>query len=128
MAERAHIPSSPACGQWETLLADALDGLLRPEDEATFAAHMAVCPACTALFDEARKGREWLEFLSPGAGGARRAAGQDSGADRPGTGGGLRPGTGGGSVPCRSMPGMPPGLAASRLRGPACAALPSRGC
>jgi hypothetical protein len=64
MADRGHIPSSPACGQWETLLADALDGLLRPEDEATFSAHMAVCPACTALFDEARKGREWLGFLS----------------------------------------------------------------
>jgi hypothetical protein len=65
MAERTNIPSSPACGQWETLLADALDGLLRPEDEATFSAHMAVCPACTALFDEAQRGREWLEFLSP---------------------------------------------------------------
>ena len=65
MAERTHIPSSPACGLWETLLADALDGLLKPEDEATFTAHMAVCPACTALFEEARKGREWLEFLSP---------------------------------------------------------------
>src|SRR5271166_496621 len=65
MADRGHIPSSPACGQWETLLADALDGLLRPEDEATFSAHMAVCPACTALFEEARRGREWLEFLSP---------------------------------------------------------------
>ena len=65
MAERTNIPSSPACGQWETLLADALDGLLRPEDEATFTAHMAVCPACTALFEEARRGREWLEFLSP---------------------------------------------------------------
>src|SRR5271169_766712 len=65
MAERTNIPSSPACGPWETLLADALDGLLKPEDEATFAAHMAVCPACTALFDEARRGREWLEFLSP---------------------------------------------------------------
>ena len=64
MADRGHIPSSPACGQWETLLADALDGLLRPEDEATFSAHMAVCPACTALFDESRKGREWLGFLS----------------------------------------------------------------
>ena len=64
MADRGNIPSSPACGQWETLLADALDGLLRPEDEATFSAHMAVCPACTALFDEARKGREWLEFLT----------------------------------------------------------------
>jgi hypothetical protein len=65
MAERAHIPNSPACGQWETLLADALDGLLRPEDETTFASHMAVCPHCTAMFEEARRGREWLEFLSP---------------------------------------------------------------
>ena len=65
MADRGNIPNSPACGLWETLLADALDGLLRPEDEATFASHMATCPACTALFEEARKGREWLEFLSP---------------------------------------------------------------
>ncbi len=65
MADRVHIPNSPACGQWETLLADALDGLLRPEDEATFSGHMASCRACTALFEEARRGREWLEFLSP---------------------------------------------------------------
>ena len=63
MAERMHIPSSPACGHWETLLADALDGLLKPEDEATFTSHMAACPACTALFEEARRGREWLDFL-----------------------------------------------------------------
>ena len=65
MADRGNIPNSPACGQWETLLADALDGLLRPEDEATFTSHMAGCAACTALFEEARQGREWLEFLSP---------------------------------------------------------------
>jgi hypothetical protein len=65
MAERTQFPNSPACGAWETLLADALDGLLRPEDEAEFAAHKAICPACTALYEEARKGREWLEFLSP---------------------------------------------------------------
>lgn len=65
MPERTHIPSSPACGQWETLLADALDGLLRPEDEATFSTHMASCASCTTLFEEARQGREWLEFLSP---------------------------------------------------------------
>ena len=65
MAERTNIPSSPACGLWETLLADALDGLLKADDEATFTAHMAVCPACTALFEDARRGREWLEFLSP---------------------------------------------------------------
>jgi len=64
MPERTHIPTSPACGQWETLLADALDGLLRPEDEATFSSHMGGCAACTALFEEARRGREWLSFLS----------------------------------------------------------------
>jgi hypothetical protein len=46
-------------------LADALDGLLKPEDEGAFMAHMAACPACTALYKEARKGREWLLFLSP---------------------------------------------------------------
>lgn len=63
MAERMHIPSSPACGQWETLLADALDGLLKPEDEATFTSHMASCQACAALFEESRRGREWLDFL-----------------------------------------------------------------
>jgi len=65
MAERTHIPSSQACGEWETLLTDALDGVLIAEDEAKFMAHMAACPACTALYEEARKGREWLEFLSP---------------------------------------------------------------
>ena len=65
MADRGNIPNSPACGLWETLLADALDGQLRPEDEGTFSSHMAGCPACTALFEEARQGREWLEFLSP---------------------------------------------------------------
>jgi hypothetical protein len=65
MADRGNIPNSPACGLWETLLADALDGLLRPEDETTFSSHMAGCSACTAMFEEARQGREWLEFLSP---------------------------------------------------------------
>jgi hypothetical protein len=63
MAERTHIPSSPACGHWETLLADALDGLLHPEDESTFSEHMGSCRSCAALFDEARRGQEWLEFL-----------------------------------------------------------------
>ena len=63
--DRANIPASPACGQWETLLVDAMDGLLRPEDEAAFSGHMATCSACTAMFEEVRRGREWLEFLAP---------------------------------------------------------------
>ena len=65
MADYTNIPSSVACGQWETLLAEALDGQLKPADEAFFAAHRLVCPACAALFEDARRGREWLEFLSP---------------------------------------------------------------
>jgi hypothetical protein len=65
MAESTHNPNSIACIQWEMLLADALDGLLRPEDQALFSAHRSVCPACAALFEEASRGREWLEFLSP---------------------------------------------------------------
>jgi hypothetical protein len=65
MAEGTHIPGTPACGEWEMQLADALDGLLKPEEEAQFEAHKADCPACTALYEAARKGREWLEFLSP---------------------------------------------------------------
>ena len=61
----SNIPSSAACGQWETLLPDALDGVLPPGDDAIFREHMAVCAACTALYEESRKGREWLEFLAP---------------------------------------------------------------
>jgi hypothetical protein len=64
MTERTHIPASPACGQWETLLADALDGVLDPQAEAFFTSHRAECPFCTALYEEARRGREWLDFLS----------------------------------------------------------------
>lgn len=65
MADRGYIPSSPACGRWETLLTEALDGQLRPEDEAAFTSHMAGCRACTELFEESRRGRQWLEFLAP---------------------------------------------------------------
>jgi hypothetical protein len=60
-----NFPTSPECGQWEMLLADALDGLLRPEDEGTFSSHMATCAYCAELFEQARRGREWLEFLAP---------------------------------------------------------------
>jgi hypothetical protein len=62
---RVNFPTSPECGRWETLLADALDGLLRPEDEGTFSSHMATCAYCAEMFEQARRGREWLEFLAP---------------------------------------------------------------
>jgi len=65
MTEHMKFPETPACAQWETLLADALDGLLRLEDESVFATHMEACPRCAELFDEARRGSEWLDFLTP---------------------------------------------------------------
>ncbi len=67
MAERTNIPTSPACGQWETLLADALDGLLRPEDEATFSNHMATCwPARHCLRKRGAAASGWIFYpLSP---------------------------------------------------------------
>ena len=65
MASGTQFSGTPACGEWETQLADALDGLLKPEEETRFEAHKAGCPACAALYEAARKGREWLEFLSP---------------------------------------------------------------
>jgi anti-sigma factor RsiW len=64
MADYTNNSKAAACEQWQMLLTDALDGLLKPGDEAAFAAHMAICPACTALFEDARRGREWLGFLS----------------------------------------------------------------
>jgi hypothetical protein len=67
MSEQTHIsaniPTSPACGQWETLLTDALDGLLQAEDQTFFSEHMATCPYCTELYEDAKRGREWLDFL-----------------------------------------------------------------
>jgi hypothetical protein len=63
--DRLNLPGSPECGQWETLLVDALDGTLRPEDEGTFTSHLATCSSCTEMFEQARRGQEWLEFLTP---------------------------------------------------------------
>jgi hypothetical protein len=65
MTEGTHNSGTLPCIEWERLLADALDGLLNPEEEVRFMAHKASCAACGELYEAARKGREWLEFLSP---------------------------------------------------------------
>lgn len=64
MEKRTFNPDATACSQWERVFADALDGLLRPEDEAAFKAHLANCATCAALYEEARQGHEWLGFLA----------------------------------------------------------------
>ncbi len=53
-----------ACEQWEAMLADALDGLLAGEEAARFDSHAHSCEACVQLLDEARRGQQWLRYLS----------------------------------------------------------------
>jgi len=51
------------CGQFEALLADALDGLLTAEVQRDFDAHGRTCPLCGPMLAEAREGMLWLETL-----------------------------------------------------------------
>ena len=51
------------CEAWESLLTEALDGLLPADQRAAFDAHGAKCPVCAELLTQAKQGREWLQFL-----------------------------------------------------------------
>lgn len=51
------------CEEWEALLADALDGTLKAEDSAVFAAHGKDCPMCAEMLAAAKQGQEWMKFL-----------------------------------------------------------------
>jgi|HubBroStandDraft_1064217.scaffolds.fasta_scaffold75658_2 hypothetical protein len=51
------------CEEWESLLADALDGLLPATDSAVFTAHSGTCAMCAQLLAEAKQGQAWLQFL-----------------------------------------------------------------
>ena len=61
--DRIHLPASPACGRWETMLVDALDDQLAAEDQTFFAEHKAACANCAALYEQSSCGREWLSCL-----------------------------------------------------------------
>ena len=63
MRDRVHLPASPECGRWETMLVDALDGQLTAEDAAVFESHQMGCAACAALYEQAQCGQQWLAFL-----------------------------------------------------------------
>lgn len=58
-------PNAQHCAQCEAMLADVIDGVLSPADQATFDLHVAGCPSCTAMLADARSGATWLEMLKP---------------------------------------------------------------
>ncbi len=52
------------CNEFETLLSDAIDGVLTGTGLDRFQAHARVCGACGPLFAEAEAGRNWLKGLT----------------------------------------------------------------
>jgi hypothetical protein len=71
MKERNPFGQKPAeagrgplrCEEWEALLTEALDGLLKADERATFDAHGAECAVCAQLLKHAKQGQEWLQYL-----------------------------------------------------------------
>jgi len=51
------------CSQFESMLPDALDGILSEETRRAFEAHAAACAVCGPMLAEAREGMLWLEKL-----------------------------------------------------------------
>ena len=51
------------CEQWESLLADKMDGTLAPDLESSFREHGHRCPCCAGLLEQAEQGRQWLKLL-----------------------------------------------------------------
>jgi hypothetical protein len=52
------------CNEFDTLLADMMDGVLSGAKLEGFRAHAKVCSNCGALFVEAEAGRNWLKSLT----------------------------------------------------------------
>jgi hypothetical protein len=52
------------CDEWETLLADALDGTLGAADAAAFTRHHRECVLCAQMLKETEQGRSWMKYLA----------------------------------------------------------------
>jgi hypothetical protein len=50
--------------EWESLIADALDGTLTAADAAAFARHQADCTPCAQILKETQQGKAWMEYLA----------------------------------------------------------------
>jgi hypothetical protein len=52
------------CDEWESLIADALDGTLNAADAAAFTRHQNECLLCAQMFKETQQGKAWMEYLT----------------------------------------------------------------
>jgi len=59
-----HTSNGMQCNEFDSLLTDAIDGVLTGSLLERFQAHAGVCKACGPLFAEAEAGRNWLKGLT----------------------------------------------------------------
>lgn len=59
----AAAPDAKACAQFESMLADAVDGVLSPEEQRIFDQHARSCADCGTMLAEAQRGAAWMEML-----------------------------------------------------------------
>jgi hypothetical protein len=50
--------------EWESLIADALDGTLSAADAAAFTRHTSECAPCGQILKETQQGKAWMEYLA----------------------------------------------------------------
>ncbi len=51
------------CAQFESMLADAVDGTLTAADQAAFDLHLVGCAVCSEMLASAKRGAAWMEML-----------------------------------------------------------------
>jgi|SRR5579864_1377433 len=59
-----HPSNGMQCHEFDALISDAIDGVLKGSQLEGFQAHARECPACGPLLAEAEAGRNWLKELS----------------------------------------------------------------
>ncbi len=91
MSQFEEFDERPAsCDVCETMLPEAVDGLLSESEQQAFDKHLASCVVCSRELAEARRGAAWLSMLKsqapePPAGLLAKILAETSGAAQPGT-------------------------------------------
>ncbi len=62
-ARQGQAGDAKVCSQFEAMLAEAVDGSLPAEEQATFDLHLVGCASCREMLGDAKRGAVWMEML-----------------------------------------------------------------
>ncbi len=115
-----------SCAVCETMLPDAVDGLLSESEQRAFDKHLAGCVECSRELAEAQRGAAWLSMLKsqapePPAGLLAKILAETSGTVQPGTG------TAATALPALETGPLPVGLKPRRGAGIPVVSIPDAG-